>query len=115
MHLAGDGRGVRHAGGLKDGQRIHVGTQPDGLAAVAASAGDVPEHACAAGEIGLELDACVLQFALHDLARAVLLVADLRMRMQVAADVDQVRHFTRDGFAQRAGINGRHGSHGLSD
>ena len=54
MHDAGVGGGMRHAAGLQDRQRVHVGAQPD--RAVGLAAADGRDHAVAA-DAGDERDA----------------------------------------------------------
>lgn len=50
-------------------------------------------HARAAGEVGFERHARVGEFALYNLAGAVLFVAQFRMRMKIASNFDQVWEF----------------------
>ena len=84
VEAAGNGRAPFQVGVLFHRQRVHVGAQPDALAAVALAL----EHADHAGaaEAAMHLDAPSLQLVGDDAGGAHLLEADLRMRVQVAAD-----------------------------
>jgi hypothetical protein len=84
MEAAGNGRSPLQIGVLLHRQRVHVGAQPDALAARALAL----EHADHAGaaEPAMHLDAPLRQLVGDDAGRAHFLEADLGMGMQVAPD-----------------------------
>src|SRR6476620_10902100 len=83
VEAAGNGRAPAQIGVLFHRQRVHVGAQPDALAAVALAL----EHAdhTGAAETAMHLDAPLRQLVGDDAGGADLLEADLGMGMQIAA------------------------------
>jgi len=77
---------------LGDRQRVHVGAQADGSRRQLVTYRPSLQHADDAGaaDLRVRLDSERLQFALDDGRGADFFVAEFRMRVQVAADRDQV-------------------------
>ncbi|MNT17612.1 hypothetical protein D3C72_1527700 [compost metagenome] len=87
MHDALVAAGVRQAGGLLDGQRVHVGPQSQALAAVAAA--QLPYDAGAA-QPALHVIAPLRQALRHQVAGAEFLEAEFGMAVDVPADRDEL-------------------------
>jgi hypothetical protein len=86
VHAAVVLRAVREVVLLLQRQRVQVGAQADGALAVAAA-----QHAddAGAGDAGVHLEAPFAQLVGHDLRGAVLLEAEFRVGMDVAAQRDE--------------------------
>ena len=89
MHLAGILRGMGEAVLLMDVQGVHIGAKPDG-ALSRPLADDRTDNARAADALA-DLDAPFAQLRGDDRGGAHLLEAGLRMRMDVAADLRELR------------------------
>ena len=87
MHDAHVAAGIGQTGGFVDGQRVHVGTDADALAARAFF--DLP-HQARAAEAARDLIAPGAQLLGHQVAGPVLLVAHLRVLVDVAAHRDEL-------------------------
>ena len=100
MHLPDMLRDMGEAVLLLDRQRIHIGAQANGARRIAA-----PERADHAGpgQAAMHLAAEFGELGGHDLGGAVFLVGQLRMGMDVAADLGQL------GLEVEQARNGRHG------
>src|SRR5260370_6603539 len=84
VHLAGYGGLVWNIVGLKDGQRIHVGAQADYMAALAPASAD-DAHDAGAADAGDDLIASeALELVGHRASRAMDIVKNLRVRVDVA-------------------------------
>ena len=98
VETAGNGRAPTQVGVLFHRQRVHIGAQPDALAAVAlALALEYPDHAGAA-EPAVHLDAPTLELLRDDARRAHLLEADLGMRVQIPPDGGEFVGIAVDAF-----------------
>ena len=78
---------------LLDGQRVHIRPQADGGGVPARQ---VPEHARAAGETRLDLDAGFPELLLDDRTRSFFLVRELRVGVQVVTDRHEVAELFAD-------------------
>ena len=88
MHLAGRLRGIRHAGGLEDRQRVHVGTQADHLDIAVAGRPLALDDADDAGLAHPGHDLVTAEFpqpVSHECCSAVHVIEQFRMLMNVAA------------------------------
>jgi hypothetical protein len=88
VHAAADGGLVRKAVVLRHGQRIHVGTQADGLAAAARA-----QHAHDArfAQPGMHFQAPFAQAFGHQVRRTRLLEGKFGMRVDIPAQRSQLR------------------------
>ena len=84
MHLAGIGRGMRHAGQLLQRQAVHVGAQADGALARPLAA-DHPADAGSADALG-HFDAPLPHVLRHERRGAMLFQPEFRMGVDVAAN-----------------------------
>ncbi len=96
VKTAGNGRTPGQVGIFLHRQRVHVGAQPDPLAAGALAL----EHADHAGdaEPAMHLDAPLRQFFRDDAGGADLLEADLGVRMEIPADRGEFVGIAFDAF-----------------
>jgi len=95
VHDAHIAAGIRQAGGLFDGQRVHVGAQAQRFAAIAAL--ELPDHAGPAQAAG-DLIAPLLELLGHQIAGTVFLVAHFGVPMDVAAHRDEFVGLGLQGF-----------------
>ncbi len=115
VHLSRRDGLVGPLGKLRHGERVHVGAQPDAARAVA----DLQRaHDAGFAEAAMHLDLGFLQEARDDIAGALFLEAELRMRMQIAAQLAQEGQIGEDRVRNRheAGLSmgdaRKHARHG---
>ena len=110
VHLAGHRRLVRQAGLLLERQRVHVGAQPDHLAAGLAAADDADD--AGAADAGHHLVAAeTLELFRHRGRRAVHVVLQLRMGVHVAAPGGDLVVQVGDAIDDRHGACPRSAAH----
>ena len=109
MHDARIAAGIRQAGGFVDGQRVHVGTQAQRFAAIAAL--ELAHHTRAA-QATRDLVAPLRELFGHQIASAVFLVAHLGVLVDVAAHRDELIGLRLQGFDHGVGKSFAGGVHG---
>src|SRR5436189_3420430 len=97
MHKAGVGGSVIESVFLRNRQSVHVSTQSDGRFGPA-SAGQMRQNPGSLREPRAEFDSRLRKFPLHHTGRAMFLKTDLRMAVQIVAQVYKRREFPGNEF-----------------